>query len=187
MVSQGSESATHSQAYKHLTFSAVSFLSTVSTERGWRLRICFHLQFCSDEQYQGHDRGSGELAQLAHHGEAQVEESRPPERVGQAVHELGHEGGDGLAQREVGGDADDDHEDDGVLQDLGSDVTHDAEFALLLVTLVPPLLDLTQGEADGVQNDQGDRCSQVDVLEVLWVCALVEGLNCGCRYKNFAQ
>lgn len=81
----------------------------------------------------------------------------------------------------MGGDADDNHEDDGVLQDLGNYVTHDTEFALLLVALVPPLLDLTQGEADWVQDDQGDGCSQVDVLEVLGVCTLVEGLNCGCR------
>lgn len=82
-------------------------------------------------------------------------------------------------QDEVGGDADDDHEYDGVLQDFDEHLSHDAEFALLLTVLVFPLLDLTQGEADGVQDDQGDGRDQVDVLYILRVCALVEGLDCG--------
>lgn len=67
---------------KHLSFFEASFLST----RVWRFG--FHLQFCRDEQNQGHGCGPGELAQLAHHAEAQVEESCAAKGVGQTVQEL---------------------------------------------------------------------------------------------------
>lgn len=123
-----------------------------------------HSQFCCDEQDKGYNRGPGELPQLAHHGEAQVEQSCSSKRVGQAIHKLLHESRDLLGQDEVEDNANNNHEDDGILQNLKDDHTHYLEFVLLPVSLVPPLLDLTEGKANWVEKHERHWGHQVDVL-----------------------
>lgn len=87
-------------------------------------------------------------------------------------------------QDKVGNDADDNHEYYRVLQDLKNYNSHDPEFALLVVSLILPLLDLAEAKANRIQKHQGHRCNQVDVHKVLWVCALVQGFNCGERRSS---
>lgn len=110
----------------------------------------FHSQFCCNEQNQRHSCGSGQFPQLAHHGQSQIEQSCSTKRVSQAIYELSHESRDSLVQGKVGDDAYDDHEHNGVLQNLQEYMSHDQQFFLLLIFLILPLLDLAQGKTDGI-------------------------------------
>lgn len=110
----------------------------------------FHSQFSCNEQNQCHYSGSGQFPQLAHHGQTQIEQSCSTKRVAQAVYELGHESRNSLVQGKVGDDAYNNHEYNGVLQDLQDYMSHNQQFSLLVVSLILPLLDLAQCKADGI-------------------------------------
>lgn len=63
-------------------------------------------------------RTAPEAENKNYHGESEVKQGRPSERVRQAVYELGEHSGDVLAQGKVGEDSHHHHEHDRVLQHL---------------------------------------------------------------------